>query len=208
MRKQSFIQGAMILLAAGLLNRVLGFVPRVVLPRMIGAEGVGLIQLVYPFLIVLLTIIAGGLPLAVAKLVAEAESRGDLSVIKRIVRNAMTLAATASLAASAICLGLADWVATAVMTDPRVHTAFLTMIPVLPLVAVSSIWRGYFQGKQNMIPSAFSSTTETLVRIALTLLLAALFAPLGLDAGHGGRRSGGTVRALAASGGRPKAGSG
>jgi stage V sporulation protein B len=186
MRKQSFIQGAMILLAAGLLNRVLGFVPRVVLPRMIGAEGVGLIQLVYPFLIVLLTIIAGGLPLAVAKLVAEAESRGDLSVIKRIVRNAMTLAATASLAASAICLGLADWVATAVMTDPRVHTAFLTMIPVLPLVAVSSIWRGYFQGKQNMIPSAFSSTTETLVRIALTLLLAALFAPLGLEAAAAG----------------------
>ena len=53
LRKQTFIQGAMILLAAGLLNRVLGFVPRIVLPRMIGAEGVGLIQLVFPFTIVI-----------------------------------------------------------------------------------------------------------------------------------------------------------
>jgi stage V sporulation protein B len=185
-RKQSFIHGAMILLAAGLLNRVLGFVPRIVLPRMIGAEGVGLIQLVYPFLIVLLTVIAGGLPLAVAKLVAEADSRGDSTAVKRIVRGAMTLAATAGVAASAVCLGLADWVATAVMTDARVHTAFLTMIPVLPLVAVSSIWRGYFQGKQNMLPTAFSSTTETLVRIVLTLLLAALLAPLGLEAAAAG----------------------
>src|SRR3954469_96117 len=80
-RKQSFIQGAMILLAAGLLNRILGFIPRVALPRMIGAEGVGLIQLVYPFTIVMLTLIAGGIPLAVAKLVAEADSKHDLRAV-------------------------------------------------------------------------------------------------------------------------------
>jgi stage V sporulation protein B len=185
-RKQSFIQGAMILLAAGLINRLLGFVPRIALPRMIGAEGVGLIQLVYPFMIVLLTVIAGGLPLAVAKLVAEADSRGDSTAVKRIVRGAMVLAVSASLAASAACLGLAEWIASEVMTDSRVYTAFLTMIPVLPLVAVSSVWRGYFQGKQNMIPTAFSSTTETLVRIALSLVLAALFYPLGLEAAAAG----------------------
>lgn len=176
----------MILLAAGLVNRLLGFVPRIVLPRMIGAEGVGLIQLVYPFLIVLLTVIAGGLPLAVAKLVAEADSRGDTAAVKRVVRGAMILAASAGLASAVLCLALAGWISSAVMTDPRVHTAFLTMIPVLPMVAVSSVWRGYFQGKQNMIPSAISSTTETLVRIALTLALAALFVPYGLEAAAAG----------------------
>ncbi|WP_276352789.1 stage V sporulation protein B [Cohnella caldifontis] len=185
-RKQTFIQGAMILLAAGLVNRLLGFIPRIALPRMIGAEGVGLIQLVYPFMIVILTVIAGGLPLAVAKLVAEADSRGDAAAVKRIVRGAMTISLTAGLTAAAVCLGLASWISTAVMTDPRVHAAFLAMIPVLPLVAVSSVWRGYFQGKQNMIPSAFSSTTETVVRIALSLLLAALFLPYGLEAAAGG----------------------
>jgi stage V sporulation protein B len=185
-RKQSFIQGAMILLAAGLINRLLGFVPRIVLPRMIGAEGVGLIQLVYPFLIVLLTVIAGGLPLAVAKLVAEAVSHGDSASVKRIVRSAMTIAFTAGMAAVTVCVVFAGWISTAIMTDARVHTAFLTMIPMLPLVAISSVWRGYFQGKQNMIPTAFSSTTETVVRIALTLLLAAVFAPFGLEAAAAG----------------------
>ncbi|WP_277424232.1 stage V sporulation protein B [Cohnella candidum] len=185
-RKQSFIQGAMILLAAGLVNRLLGFVPRIVLPRMIGAEGVGLIQLVYPFMIVLLTVIAGGLPLAVAKLVAEADSRDDPAAMKKTVRGAMTLAVSAGLIASAACLGLAGWISSEVMTDSRVHAAFLCMIPVLPLVAVSSVWRGYFQGKQNMIPTAFSSTTETLVRIVLSLLFAALLVPYGLEAAAAG----------------------
>jgi stage V sporulation protein B len=184
--KQSFIQGAMILLAAGLVNRLLGFIPRIALPRMIGAEGVGLVQLVYPFMIVLLTIIAGGLPLAVAKMVAEAESQNDRAAVSEIVRRAMTLAAGASLAACAVCLLLADWISSEVMTDTRVHAAFLTMIPVLPLVAVSSVWRGYFQGKQNMIPTAFSTTTETLVRIVLSLLLASAFFPYGLEAAAAG----------------------
>ncbi|CAM3732272.1 stage V sporulation protein B [Cohnella lubricantis] len=197
LRKQTFIQGAMILLAAGLLNRLLGFVPRIVLPRIIGAEGVGLVQLVYPFMIVILTIITGGLPLAVAKMVAEADSRGDTARTKRIVRLAMSLVVSASLAASAACLAMAEWISGAVMTDPRVHTAFLVMIPVLPMVAVSSVWRGYFQGKQNMLPTAFSSTTESIVRIVLTLALTTLLIPLGLEAAAAGAMGGMALGELA-----------
>lgn len=49
MNKQTFIQGTMILLVAGIVNRLLGFIPRIMLPRVIGAEGVGLYQLGYPF---------------------------------------------------------------------------------------------------------------------------------------------------------------
>lgn len=39
MRKQTFIQGTIILLLAGIINRMLGFIPRIALPRIIGAEG-------------------------------------------------------------------------------------------------------------------------------------------------------------------------
>ncbi|KAF6588115.1 oligosaccharide flippase family protein, partial [Paenibacillus sp. EKM208P] len=77
MKKQTFIHGAIILLAAGIINRILGFIPRIALPRIIGPEGVGLYQQGYPFFIVLVTLITGGIPLAVAKLVAEAETAGQ-----------------------------------------------------------------------------------------------------------------------------------
>ncbi|XID93635.1 stage V sporulation protein B [Paenibacillaceae bacterium WGS1546] len=186
LRKQTFIQGAMILLAAGLLNRLLGFVPRIALPRLIGAEGVGLIQLVFPFTIVLLTLITGGLPLAVAKLVAEADSREDRESIRRIVRIAAAIALSISFAAAVACFALAEFISTRIMTDPRVLTAFKAMIPVLPLVALSSVWRGYFQGKQNMIPSAMSQTIETVFRIALQLLLVWALLPYGLEAAAAG----------------------
>ncbi|MBB6674273.1 stage V sporulation protein B [Cohnella nanjingensis] len=185
-RKQTFIQGAMILLAAGLVNRLLGFVPRIALPRLIGAEGVGLIQLVFPFLIVLLTVITGGLPLAVAKMVAEADSRGRSGEARKVLRIAMSIALAVSVTAAVACLVLADWISSSVMTDARVHLAFLAIIPVLPLVAVSSVWRGYFQGKQNMIPTAISQTVETIVRIVLTLTLAYLLLPYGLEAAAAG----------------------
>lgn len=186
LRKQSFIQGAMILLAAGLLNRVLGFVPRIALPRMIGAEGVGLIQLVFPFTIVLLTLISGGIPLAVAKLVAEADSKGDSAGASRILKLAVSISLGISLIAVVVCLLLSDFIATRIMTDSRVHSAFLAMIPVLPLVAVSSVWRGYFQGKQNMVPTAMSQTAETVFRIVFTLLFAWLLLPFGLEAAAAG----------------------
>lgn len=176
----------MILLAAGLLNRLLGFVPRIALPRLIGAEGVGLVQLVFPFFIVVLTIITGGLPLAVAKLVAAADSRGDADEAVRIRRTALTIALTASLTVCGLCLALSDWISSSLMTDPRVHTAFLAIIPVIPLVAVSAIWRGYFQGKQDMLPTAVSQTVETVIRIALSLTLAYLFLPWGLEAAAAG----------------------
>jgi stage V sporulation protein B len=181
LRKQTFIQGAMILLAAGLVNRVLGFIPRIALPRMIGAEGVGLIQLVYPFTIVILTLIAGGIPLAVAKLVAEADSRGDQKAVHKVLKTAIGLATSISLIAAVGCLLLSDFISTTIMTDSRVHTAFLMMIPVIPLVALSSVWRGYFQGKQNMIPTALSQTAETIVRIVLTIFFVWLFLPYGLE---------------------------
>lgn len=197
LRKQSFIQGAMILLAAGLVNRLLGFVPRIALPRIIGVEGVGLIQLVYPFMIVILTVITGGLPLAVAKMVAEADSRGRSGDVKRIVRMAMSIAVAASFAAAAACLAMAEWISTVIMTDPRVHTAFLAMIPILPLVAASSVWRGYFQGKQNMLPTAYSQTTETIVRIVLSLTLTSLLIPWGLEAAAAGAMAGMVVGELA-----------
>ncbi|RED87702.1 stage V sporulation protein B [Cohnella phaseoli] len=186
LRKQSFIQGAMILLAAGLLNRVLGFVPRIALPRMIGAEGVGLIQLVFPFTIVLLTLISGGIPLAVAKLVAEADSKDDSAGAGRILKLAVAISLGISLVAVVVCFLLSDFIATRIMTDSRVHSAFLAMIPVLPLVAVSSVWRGYFQGKQNMVPTAMSQTAETVFRIVFTLLLAWLLLPFGLEAAAAG----------------------
>ncbi|AJY76093.1 putative polysaccharide biosynthesis protein [Paenibacillus beijingensis] len=181
MTKQTFIKGAMILLAAGILNRILGFVPRIVLPRIIGAEGVGLYQLSFPFLGVLLTVITGGIPLAVAKWIAEAESKGDTRRVGHIFRAAMALTLILAFLTTAGLLAFAPWITSHLLTDSRVYQTFLFMTPMLFIVGLSSVYRGYFQGKQNMVPTAVSQVVETLIRIGGQLLIATALLPLGLE---------------------------
>ncbi|HZG87012.1 stage V sporulation protein B [Paenibacillus sp.] len=193
MTKQSFIRGTMILLAAGLLNRILGFVPRITLPRVIGAEGVGLYQLGYPLLVVLLTVITGGIPLAVAKMVAAAESEGNERKAKDVLRLALGLAVLIAIAFTAALWALAPWMSTELLNDERVYYTLLAMSPMLLIVGISSVFRGYFQGRQNMIPTALSTTAETVFRIAAMLVFAYVLLPHGLAVAAAGAMFGVTV---------------
>ncbi|WP_128895948.1 stage V sporulation protein B [Longirhabdus pacifica] len=181
MTKQNFIHGAMILLAAGIVTRILGFVPRIMLPRIIGAEGVGLYQMGYPFLIVLLTLITGGIPLAIAKLVAEAGSNQDERKIKLILKVSLLFTMTLGLLFTVLSMLLASYISNYLLTDNRVYYTFLSMSPIIFIVSISAVLRGYFQGRQNMIPSAASNITETIVRSIAMLALAYFLLDYGVE---------------------------
>lgn len=193
MRKQSFIQGTLILLAAGIINRMLGFIPRIALPRIIGAEGVGLYQLAYPFFIVLVTVITGGLPLAIAKMVAEAEGENRPEKSRQILRTGLTLSVGLGIFFTIVALVSASWVSNVILTDHRVYYTFISMIPMIGIVAVSAVYRGYFQGRQNMIPSALSSVFESIVRIFFMLWFSWLLLPKGIALAAAGAMLGVTV---------------
>ncbi|WP_313640123.1 stage V sporulation protein B [Paenibacillus sp.] len=193
MRKQSFIQGTLILLAAGIINRMLGFIPRIALPRIIGAEGVGLYQLAYPFFIVLVTVITGGIPLAIAKMVAEAEGENRPEKSRQILRTGLALSVGLGIFFTIVALISASWVSNVILTDRRVYYTFIAMIPMIGIVAVSAIYRGYFQGRQNMIPSALSSIFESIVRIFFMLWFSWLLLPKGIALAAAGAMLGVTV---------------
>ncbi|TCZ75114.1 stage V sporulation protein B [Paenibacillus albiflavus] len=181
MGKQSFITGMLILLGAGLLNRILGFVPRIMLPRLIGAEGVGLYQLGWPFLSVILTIVIGGIPLAVSKLVAQSEAENNELRTKAILKTSLTLSVTLAFIFTGICLIASSWITSHLLTDNRVYYTFISMSPIIIIVSVSSVLRGFFQGKQDMIPSATSQIVETIVRIIMVLICAYVLLPYGIE---------------------------
>nr|WP_310552017.1 stage V sporulation protein B [Paenibacillus sp. YX.27] len=195
--KQSFIQGTMILLAAGLINRMLGFIPRIVLPRVIGTEGVGLYQLGYPFFLVLVTVITGGLPLAVAKMVAEAESGNHPERTKSVLRTALGLSFGLGVFFTLVSFLAASWVSTSILTDGRVYYTFIAMSPMIAIVSISAVYRGYFQGKQNMIPSALSSVLETVARIVFMLWLSLALLPKGIEYAAAGAMLGVTAGEIA-----------
>lgn len=183
--RQSFVKGTMIILVAGFVTRMLGFVYRIFLSRIIGAEGMGLYQMAYPTITVAVTLVTGGLPVAIAKLVAEAQARGEDEKIRTILRQSLAIVVALSL----LCAGamvLAAPGLTRLLNDPRAHGVILAMIPVLPVTGVAAVFRGYFQGKQNMIPSAVSVTVEQVARLGLSLWLAWRLWPYGIAAATAG----------------------
>ncbi|WP_070120780.1 stage V sporulation protein B [Bacillus marinisedimentorum] len=181
MTKQTFLQGTIILMAAGLITRLLGFVNRIVVARIMGEEGVGLYMMAIPTLILTITLTQFGLPVAISKLVAEAEAQGDDKKIKRILVVSLAITGTLSVIFTTGMILLAPLLSKTLLTDSRTLLPLLAISPIVPIVALSAVLRGYFQGRQNMKPGAYSMVIEQVVRITLVAVLAKMFLPYGVE---------------------------
>src|SRR5690625_5545080 len=82
---QAFIRGTLMLTLAGMITRLLGFINRIVVARLIGEEGVGLYMLALPTLFLVITLTQIGLPVAIAKRVAEADAVGNHEKFRSIL---------------------------------------------------------------------------------------------------------------------------
>lgn len=167
MSKRTFVYGAAILLGANLLNRLLGFAYQYLIMINIGGEAYGLFNMVFPIYMLALVITTAGIPLAIAKMVSEEVSLGRLANAQSIFRLSMWLLSLSSAIVSIILYFLSPYLAHRIFPDPRVINVFLICTPAIFIVSVSSVFRGYFQGLQNMVPTAISQICEQIVRVAI-----------------------------------------
>ncbi len=179
--RQSFFYGTVILIMAGAITKILGFANRIVLSRMIGAEGMGLYQMVVPMLYFMITFTTFGLPVAIAKQVAESEAANDRHSSRRYLILALLTTVALSLGVSLLLYSTADLFLGFMFADVRAHIVFLTGLPVVTIASVSSVLRGYFQGKQNMVPTASSQLLEQVIRLLFVVLVTASFLHNGVE---------------------------
>ncbi|MFT8871497.1 MAG: stage V sporulation protein B [Sporolactobacillus sp.] len=180
MPRQSFLKGSFILMVAGFVTRVLGMINGMVLARVIGDEGVGLYMMAYPAMLLVVTLTEIGLPVAISKLVAEADSFGDRGKIRLILALSLSIVSIISVVLTLLTLLAVPMIVSRFYVDKRVLYPLLAVIPVIPIVAVASVIRGYFQGVRNMKPYAYSGIIEQLVRISLVFILANTLMPRGV----------------------------
>lgn len=176
-----FLKGTMILLIAGLFTRVLGFINRIVVARFIGEEGVGLYMMAFPTLMLVITITQLGLPVAISKCIAEAAAIGDRQKIKKILAVSLSITVTLSLIFTPGLILFAPYLTETLFTDSRIYYPLVAITPIIPIVAISAVLRGYFQGMQNMKPFAVSQVIEQFVRIILIAILTTTFLPYGIQ---------------------------
>lgn len=181
MTKESFIKGTLILIIAGLLTRILGFFNRIILARTIGEEGVGLYMMAVPTFILAVTITQLGLPVAVSKLIAEQKAAGNRQAMKRILLVSLCISLLISLTLWGALVLLSPILSKNLLTDSRTFYPLLAIGPILPVIAASSILRAYFQGLQQMKPSAFSQVIEQVFRIASIIIFTPFFLQYGIE---------------------------
>lgn len=181
MTKQSFLKGTLILILAGLITRLLGFVNRIVVARLMGEEGVGLYNMALPTLFLVYTLSQFGLPVAISKRIAEAEATNNRQQIKKILIISLAITGSLSILFTAGMIMTAPFIATHFLTDQRTLYPLLAITPMVPISAISSVIRGYFQGRQNMKPQSYAQVIEQVVRISCVAFFVKLLLPYGIE---------------------------
>ncbi len=193
MKKESFLQGIMVLTIAGVITKILGVINKMVVAYYIGEEGVGLYMMAYPTLLLIVTLTQLGLPIAISKMVAEADALGNKKKVRQVLSVSFLIVGILSVIFTALSLLVIPIISKYLFTDPRVMYPLLAIIPIVPVVAMASVIRGYFQGLSKMKPYAWSQCLEQSVRLMLVFLFVKWLLPLGIEYAASGAMIAGVV---------------
>ncbi|QOX65593.1 polysaccharide biosynthesis protein [Anoxybacterium hadale] len=171
MAKKSFIQGAVILGIAGIIIKIMGAFFRIPLANLIGEKGMGYYQTAYPIYVLFLTLATAGIPIAISKMVSERVAIGQHYEAYRVFRVSFILLFAIGICSSAILFFGAGHIVNAI-GNPGAKYAMMAIAPALLFVPIMAAYRGYFQGTQNMKPTAASQVVEQFFRVVAGLSLA------------------------------------
>ncbi len=170
--KSEFLKGAAWIAAGGFGAKIIGALYRIPLTNLIGGRGLGLYQLVYPVYCLLLTVSATGIPSSIAKLTAERVAKGEND--RAVLKTAMKLFLWIGVAGALVMAITAPFLSAAQGSE-EVLGGYYALAPSVLLVSAISVFRGWFQGRNRMFPTALSEITEQSVKVGFGLLFAYLF---------------------------------
>ena len=164
-KKAAFIKGTFILTMTGFINKIIGFFYRIFLSNKIGAEGMGIYQLIFPVVAICHAITVCGISTAISKLVAEKHAVKNESGAKAILFGGLTLSVGLSILTGTILILSANTLSIHIYKEPRCALLFKIIALSLPFCAIQSCICGYYFGKKQTCIPAISQLTEQIVRI-------------------------------------------
>ncbi|HHU71793.1 MAG TPA: polysaccharide biosynthesis protein [Clostridiales bacterium] len=162
------VQGS-ILAATSLIVRIIGLLYRIPMNRIIGHEGVGIYSYAFAIYDIALILSSYSLPLAVSRLVAARGAFKEHRNSYRIFLAAMIFAIAVGLAATLIVFFGADFFALVVSNNPKVALPLKVLAPTILVFSIMGVFRGFFQGKNTMIPTAISQILEQIVNAIVSI---------------------------------------
>lgn len=193
--KRDFVRGAAILSISGLLVKLLGAALRIPLTNKLG-DGMAYYNVAYSIYSIFLVLSTAGTPVAISRLVSERMAVGNLHSAHRVFSTAVKLMWAIGIASFSICFFGAEFIAE-IIEIPEAALSLRAIAPALCIVPLLSAFRGYFQGQQNMLPTAASEISEQVVRVAVGLTLSFMLFDQGLPMAAAGATFGAAAGAAA-----------
>ncbi len=164
------LYSTLILTGTGFASHLLGFLYRICLSRLIGAENMGLFQLLMPVYSVILSISAVGLTVAVSRLSAEYHALDNPRAAGQLVRQCVLLFLVLFAILAAITVFLYDPISVFLLGDARTQTGLLLLLPCILLTGIENLHKYYFYGIGDVRPPALVELAEQVIRMSACVL--------------------------------------
>jgi len=169
---QNYMHGAAILTVGVIIMKILGFFYKIPLGNILGDEGYSMFMGAYSIYYIFFTLATAGLPVALSRLVAEADANGRAKQEEKTFRVALVTFTVIGLVFALIMFCFPDWLAAEYLENPDAAPSVRAMAPAILLVCIVSAYRGYCQGNGNMLPTTVDEVLEVFFKVVSGLVLA------------------------------------
>lgn len=189
---QNYMHGAAILTVGVIIMKILGFFYKIPLGNVLGDEGYSMFMGAYSIYYIFFTLATAGLPVALSRLVAEADANGRAKQEEKTFRVALVTFTVIGLVFALIMFCFPHWLAASYLENPDAAPSVRAMAPAILLVCIVSAYRGYCQGNGNMLPTTVDEVLEVFFKVVSGLVIAVLVlraykgSPLALPMGSAG----------------------
>lgn len=176
---QNYMHGAAILTVGVIIMKLLGAVYKIPLGNILGDEGYSMFLSAYNIYNIFFTLATAGLPVALSRLVAEADANGRVAQEEKTFKVALGTFAVIGTVFAAIMFFFPNWLASSYLENPDAALSVRAMSPAILLVCLVSAYRGYCQGNGNMIPTTVDEVLEVLFKVVSGLVISVVVVRLG-----------------------------
>ena len=171
---QNYMHGAAILTIGVIIMKILGFFYKIPLGNILGDEGYSMFMGAYSIYYIFFTLATAGLPVALSRLVAEADANGRAKQEEKTFRVALATFTVIGLIFALIMFCFPQWLAAEYLENPDAAPSVRAMAPAILLVCIVSAYRGYCQGNGNMLPTTVDEVLEVFFKVVSGLVIAEL----------------------------------
>ncbi|MBQ6846046.1 MAG: polysaccharide biosynthesis protein [Oscillospiraceae bacterium] len=180
-KKQSFFKGAMILSVAAVIVKILGAIFKIPLTNILGGDGMGYFSTAYDIYMPVYVISNAGLPVAIARIVAESMSEGRYRDVRKTLKIAKRVFLITGTIGFCIMFFGAKLFVNQLIQNPGAYLAVMAMAPTVFFVCLTSAYKGYYEGLHNMYPTAIAQVVEVVIKLIFGFGLSMFAYKIGMD---------------------------